>query len=159
MMSRCLILQQYHEEQSPFIPTKNSIVTSKSKQRIMSLNADRRLYSHLYIACQSRKGDLDSFFSHENHSYPVSISEYGKLRTCLAKSDFLKCLDMLTGPYFDSPNVDMKVVDGPAFVNMNPLKSSRTFGDYCEELKQKASNIASDVQRLDLFSMFTYQIV
>ena len=72
------------------------------------------------------------------------------MRTCLAKSDFLKCLDMLTGPYFDSPNVDMKVVDGPAFVNMNTPKSSRTFGDYCKELKQKASNIASDVQRLDL---------
>ena len=39
----------------------------------MSLNSDRRLYSHLYIASQSWKGDLDSFFSDENHSYPVSI--------------------------------------------------------------------------------------
>ena len=53
----------------PLFRQKKSIVTSKSKLRIMSLNADRRLYSHLYIACQSRKGDLDSFFSHENHSY------------------------------------------------------------------------------------------
>ena len=62
----------------------------------------------------------------------------------------LKCLDMLTEPHFDSPNVDMKVVNGPAFVNMNPPKSSRTFGDYYEELKQKVSNITYDVQRLDL---------
>ena len=57
---------------------------------------------------------------------------------------------MLTETHFDSPNVDMKAVDGPAFVNMNPPKSSRTFCDYCKELKQKASNIAYDVQRLDL---------
>jgi len=31
---------------------------------------------------------LEHFFSHEKHSYPISISEYGRLR----KSDFLsKC--------------------------------------------------------------------
>ena len=105
----------------------------------MSLHADRRLYSSLYIACQSRKGDLESFFSHENHSYPVSLSEYGKLRKCNAKSDFLKCLNQVIEPQFDSPNVDMKVVDGEAFVNKNPPNCSKTFGDYCEELKQKAS--------------------
>ena len=131
----------YHEEQSIFI--FKSIVTSKPKQRIMQIDDYILIFT-------SRKGDLDSFFSHENQSYPASISKYGKLRTCIAKPDFWKGLDMLTEPHFHSPNVYMKVVDEPGFVNMNLPKSSRTFGDYCEELKQKASNIAYDVQCLDL---------
>ena len=48
---------------------------SKSKQKIATLNSQRRLYANLYVACQSREGDLDNFFAHENHAFPVSISE------------------------------------------------------------------------------------
>ena len=32
---------------------------------------DCRLFSSLCIACQTRGGDFDNFFSHENHSFPV----------------------------------------------------------------------------------------
>ena len=130
---------------------KNSIVTSKAKKKMMSLNSDRRLYASLYIACQQREGDLDSFFSHENHSYPIAISEYGKLRKCSAKSDFLKCLDNLVEVYYESPNVDVKIVDGAAFVNMNPPRSSNTFGEYCDnELRQKIIAMSRNLCRLDL---------
>ena len=66
---------------------KNSIVTSKSKQKIVNLNSDCKLYANLYVASQSRQGNLDNFFAHENHSYPVTLSEYGRLRKCTAKSD------------------------------------------------------------------------
>ena len=44
-----------------------------------------KLYSNRFIACQSKEGDLDSFFAHENHSYSVIISEYGRLRKCNSK--------------------------------------------------------------------------
>ena len=59
---------------------KHLLNMSKSKQKIATLNSERRLYANLYVACQSREGDLDNFFAHKNHAFPVSISEYGKLR-------------------------------------------------------------------------------
>ena len=79
------------------------------------------------------------FFSHENHAYPVSISEYGKLRKCAAKSDFLRCLEDLVAPCHEPPNVDMMIIDGAAFVNINQPKVSKTFGEYCnvEKLRTK----------------------
>ena len=98
---------------------KNTVKTTKAKQKIVSLDSERRLYASLYVASQSRQGDLDNFFAHENHSYPVSISEYGTLRKCVNKADFLKCLETVCEPLFEAPNVSAKIIDGAAFVNMN----------------------------------------
>ena len=53
--------------------------TKKSMQKVASLKSDCNLFSHLYIASKFRDGDLDDFFSHENHPWPPSISEHGKL--------------------------------------------------------------------------------
>ena len=58
---------------------KHLLKMSKSKQKIADLYSERRLYAKLHVACQSREGDVDNFFAHENHAFPVSISEYGKL--------------------------------------------------------------------------------
>ena len=44
-------------------PTK---VPSKQKAQITALKEDSALFSRLYIACQSREGDLQDFFKHEN---------------------------------------------------------------------------------------------
>ena len=60
--------------------------------KVDSLKDDSKLYASLYIACQSRSGDLGEFFSHENHSYPPSISKYGKLRKS-SKADFVGILE------------------------------------------------------------------
>ena len=57
---------------------KNYIVPNKSKQKIVSFQAECCLYANLYLASQSRGEDLD-FFIYENHLYSPSISEYGKL--------------------------------------------------------------------------------
>ena len=54
---------------------KHLLNMSKSKQKIATLNSERRLYANLYVACQSTEGDLDNFFAHENHAFPDSISE------------------------------------------------------------------------------------
>ena len=106
--------------------SKHLVKMSKSKQKLSLVTADRRLYANLYVACQSRDGDLDNFFAHENHSFPVAISEYGKLCKCSNKSDFLDCLDVYVKPSFEPPDVDMKVIDGAAFVNANPPRFSST---------------------------------
>ena len=93
-----------------------SIYDTIKKKKIVSLQAERCLYASLYVACQSRDGDLDNFFMDENHLYPPSISENGKLRKCLTKSDFLVFLNGLTEPIYDPPYIEMKVIDGACCV-------------------------------------------
>ncbi|KAL8591519.1 hypothetical protein ACOMHN_000534 [Nucella lapillus] len=44
-----------------------------------------------YIACQTRDGDLEKFFMHENQPYPPSLSKLGELRSG-KKADLLACL-------------------------------------------------------------------
>ena len=50
------------------------------------------LFSRLYIACQTRKGDLPEFFRHENQPTPPSLSKLGDMRTG-KKTDLQKCLE------------------------------------------------------------------
>ena len=129
----------------------NLSVSSKSKQKLGNIIADRKLFSRLFIACQTRKGDLDDFFSRENHSYPVSISDYGKLRKCSAKSDFLTCLYELLPPTAEPPRTEMKVIDAAAFVNMNPPISSKDFSEYCKEVEHKVTSLGKEqIERIDL---------
>ena len=124
---------------------------SKTKQKLATLNAERRLYANLYVACQSREGDLDNFFSHENHSFPVSISEYGKLRKAIAKSDFIECLESKVEVKYEAPNVAMKIIDGAAFVNMNRPKTATTYGSfYKDELISQLKVACRNVERLDV---------
>ena len=42
---------------------------SLQKQQIATLKQNCMLFSQLYVSCQVRDGDLDSFFCHENQSY------------------------------------------------------------------------------------------
>ena len=79
------IYDTFKKTNLPLFRHKNATVTSKSKQKIVSLNSDRCLYSDLYVACQSRVGDLENFFSHEKLSYPVLLSEYGVFKIYKAK--------------------------------------------------------------------------
>lgn len=100
---------------------------------------------------------MENFFAHENHCYPVSLSEYGRLRKCTAKSDFLKCLEELHISSLEPPEVEAKIIDGAAFVNIHTPKSSRTFGDYCSvEVMERVGRLSQDVARLD-FVFDTYK--
>ena len=90
------------------------------------------MYASLYIASQAKEGDLDDFFQLENHAYPPSLSEYGKLRKS-NKSDFLKCLEDHGGTKIQFPEVAAEVIDGAAAVQMIKPEESKTFGQYCKE--------------------------
>ena len=109
----------------PFYRQKNC-VTPKSKQKVATLRSDCRLFSNLYIASQAREGNLEQFFAHENHAYPVSLSEYVKLRKCPPKSDFIKCLHEIVEPHYEEPSIEMKIIDGAAFVNIFSPKHKKT---------------------------------
>ena len=43
---------------------------SKQKMQVTALKNDCNLFSRLYISCQTRSGDLETFFMHENQAAP-----------------------------------------------------------------------------------------
>ena len=61
--------------------------------------------------------NLDDFFMHENHPYPPSLSDHGKLRAN-SKSDLVDCLEDFTTPVPDPPAVDAIILDGAAVVHL-----------------------------------------
>ena len=126
---------------------KRLLKMSKSKQKIATLNSERRLYENLYIACQSREGHLYNFFAHENYVFPVSMSE----SKTTSKWHFLQYMESLVDVTYDAPDVSMKVIDEAAFVDMNRTKSSTTYRKYCkDELLSKLKFTSQNKKRLDL---------
>ena len=115
------------------------------------MKTDCRLFENLYIACQSRAGDLENFFAHENHAFSVSLSEYGKLRNCV-ESNFMDCLQSLQEPSLDPPDVQAIVVDAAALVYSNyPEKKMKTHGAYCKkETTEKISDMGKTVENVDV---------
>ena len=64
---------------------------SKQKMQIASLKSDCALFSRLYVACQTRDGDLDTFLTYENQAAPPLLSVGGGLHLG-TKADLLQCL-------------------------------------------------------------------
>jgi len=101
--------------------------TSKQKLEVSLLKENCALFSRLYVSCQVRKGDFDDFFSHENSSYPPSLSQLGELRSG-KKSDLLPCLENLcTIQVHTRPTVDALLIDNATVVNMLRPQKSKTF--------------------------------
>ena len=78
----------------PLFNRSSKRTSSKATQMITSLKSDCALFSRVYIACQTRDGDLDNFFKHENQAYPASLSQLGKLRFG-TKASLTDCLEKL----------------------------------------------------------------
>ena len=60
-----------------------------------SLKSDCNLFSHLYITSKFCDSNLEDFFSHENHAWPLAISEHGSLCLPNKKSEILNCVGTL----------------------------------------------------------------
>ena len=128
----------------PLFSTPPKQSPSKGKLQLASLKRDCNLFSRLYVACQTRDGDLDRFFSHENSAAPPSLSQGGMLRAG-NKAVLMSCLEAEDTTTRYAPEVDAKVLDGPAVV------TARTFQDYAEQVF--APHIASQLQnssRIDI---------
>ena len=65
---------------------------SKQKMQVTALKNDCILFSRLYTSCQTRSGDLETFFMHEYQATPPSLSLGGKLRLS-NKADLSAALD------------------------------------------------------------------
>ena len=97
------------------------------------MKADCDLFSHLYIASKFHDGDIDNFFCHENHPWSPSLSEYGRLRLPMKKSDLLSCL--CTGSTVESPSsLHAKIFDGPAIIYTLTNKQGKTSDEYGDQV-------------------------
>ena len=90
---------------------------SRSKEQVASSKTNCTPFSRLYIACQARQCNLDSFFEHENQACPLSISDLGQLRQG-SKSDLMECLTKSSQPASIHLGIDAKALDGAAIVHM-----------------------------------------
>ena len=75
---------------------------------------------------------MGAFFSHENHPFPPSLSDCGKLRLG-KKSDLLNILGKITQT--DPPDsIDVQLLDGAAVVHFLPIANVVTFDEYADQI-------------------------
>ena len=55
--------------------------SKKSGDKVSLLKSESSLFESLYVACQTRNGDLNNFFSHENIPFP---------HLCLPKGSYVQ---------------------------------------------------------------------
>ncbi len=53
---------------------------TRSSTKNTTMKSDVRLFSRMYISCQSRERELDFFFEHENHPWPPALADNNSLR-------------------------------------------------------------------------------
>ena len=123
---------------------------SKTKQQITDLKSNCDLFGRLYIGCQFRQGDMNTFFAHENGRHPPSISELGELKPTV-KSDLVDCLEQLVPPNQAAPRVDVKILDGAVVIHLLKPRGSRTFKDYYQNIFLPYVKLQlEDVARVDV---------
>ena len=122
--------------------TRNKVVlfnvqskrSNKSGDKVSLLKSESSLFASLYVACQTRKGDLNNFFSHENLPFPPSLSAYGQLRPG-KKSDLIECLEKKVGSSHDmTPETEVRIMDGAALAHFLRPEGCKTFGDYAAKI-------------------------
>ena len=116
-------------------PQKTTKAQHQAQHQVASLKSDCSLFSRLYISCQTRVGDLDEFFMHENQGCPPSLSNLGKLRLPNKKSELVDCLQSDSNTQCQAPHgIEAVIVDGAVVVNMvKPASTQITFSDYAKE--------------------------
>ena len=113
-----------------FVKTKKS---AKHQSQVAMLKKNCQLFSQLYVACHFRDGNLDEFFSHENQTFPPSLSKDGMLHTGY-KSDLLCSLDDIQDTSQDKPSVKCIVIDGTAVANILAPVNCINFKDYSKKV-------------------------
>ena len=124
-----------HENNLPLLTCKSGKKPTKSTSKICNLKNDVHLFSRMYISCQTRDSDMDAFFEHEHHAWPLSLASNGIMHQT-SKFDFMECLESVVPKSECVPDVDVTIVDGAALVHiLDPKKSQvsvKTFHDYAQ---------------------------
>ena len=111
--------------------------TESKALKLAQVKTDVNLFARMYISCQSREVDMEVFFQHENHPWPPSLAENGRMRTADNKSDILLELEPMQLSQTTIPYADVKIVDGSALVqSLDPAKNGKLkdFLDYTEKV-------------------------
>ena len=116
-----------HRNKLSLFGKTKSPARNKTRNQISVLKSDCNLFARLYIACQAREDNRQEFFRHENHGSPPLLSCAGKMRSG-QKSKLVQLLEASTT--VECPDVNVKVFDAAAVVNMLPPGKSKTFKDY-----------------------------
>ena len=127
-------------ETKVFDPIKKNLISllrtpiaktvTKEKSKISRLKNDCSLFSRLYISCQTRGGNVQDFFKHENQRFPPSLSRNGNIRLGTKSELLTKCLEPLPVETDKSPSVEVVIIDGAVLVNMLKPGTSRMFDEY-----------------------------
>ena len=67
--------------------------------------------STVFIACQTRAGEPDEFFSHEYQAIPPALLDFGQLHQS-KKSDFVDILEKDWDHIISAPQLNPKIFDG-----------------------------------------------
>ena len=106
---------------------------SRQGKKIKIHQNNVELFGQLYIAMQSRDGNLNEFFAHEIQAFPPSLSDFGSLRLTNAKSELLQCLEQ--PDQIGSPSTyDCKIFDGAVLVHFLPTTTVNTFDEYADKI-------------------------
>ena len=127
--------------------SKNSL---KLHQKLKLVKNNVGLFSRLFAASQTWDGDFDTFFVLKNQAAPPLLSENGSLKLPKKKSEILSCL-----PHDDSLSealeIDAKVIDVAAIINMLKPTYSKTFRDnFIYTIVPYISSLLRQVERLGL---------
>ena len=106
---------------------------SKEKHKLTCLKNNAQLFSRLYISCQTRDGNLDEFFRHENQACPPALSDGWSLRLG-TKSDLLTCFQEIADERSEAPPTTSLVIDGAAIVQMLKPTACKNFREYAQEI-------------------------
>ena len=127
-------------EKKVFDPIKKNLISlfrtptaktaTKEKSKISLLKNDCSLFSRLYISCQTRGGNVQDFFKHENQRSSLSLSQNGNIRLRTKSELLTRCLEPLPVATDESPSVEVVIIDGAALVIMLKSATSRTFDEY-----------------------------
>ena len=124
--------------------------TGKDQQKISCLKNDCALFSRLYIACQTRDGNLEEFFKYENQPFPPSLSQNGSLRSG-KKSDLVAILEAEADSVSQLPECDAVILDGAVIVHLIRPTNCKTFRDYAlQKIVPYIESQLVHVARLDI---------
>ena len=121
----------------PLFSTSPPKIT-KAKTQMSSLKSDCSMFSKLYIALQTRDGDINTFFKHENGLTPPSLCDDGMMFKG-TKSDIVPLLESTCPPVNTqttlnqsppSPKVEALIIDGAVVVNLVAPDLQMTFEEY-----------------------------
>lgn len=109
-------------------------LSKRRGRRAKTMRADYKLFTELLFASQGREPELASFFGHENHAHPPSISDGNKIRVSKTKADLVPCLtsnmDTSLTNVTNAPPSSCVLIDGAFMAQYVQPKGTITYSEY-----------------------------